>query len=189
MDNIALIGRDKTALIVIDMINDFVSGTLGCERALKIVEPVSRLCTLAREHDIPVIYTCDAHLPSIDKEIMLWGEHAMVGTKGADVIPELSPHDNDYMITKRRYSAFFQTGLKLLLDELGVGRLILCGLQAHLCVQHTCADAFQWGYGITIPKDCTDAVTARCYAQAIAYMQETYGANITTVDKLAESLA
>lgn len=58
----------KNATIVVDIINDFVTGVLRTERAEKIIPRVKRLLEFAREKKIPVIYTCDTHLPGVDNE-------------------------------------------------------------------------------------------------------------------------
>ena len=107
----------KYAILVVDMLNDFVTGPLGCDRAKAIVNPTKLLLEEARKKNIPVIFCNDSHLKGIDKELKLWGDHAIKGTKGAEVIPELPIDDKDYVILKRRYSSFFQTDLDLLQIE------------------------------------------------------------------------
>ena len=79
------------AVIVIDVLNDFVKGTQKCARASRIVEPLERLVQGARHAKIPVIYCNDAHIKGIDRELEIWGDHALVGTEGAEVIDELKP--------------------------------------------------------------------------------------------------
>lgn len=51
----------------------------------------------------------DAHLPNLDKEFEIWPVHAVVDTKGAEVIDELKPKESDYVVRKRKYSVFFET--------------------------------------------------------------------------------
>ncbi len=70
------------ALIVTDMLNDFVHGALKCERAATLVPVLQSLLAGARRAEIPIIYSNDAHLP-VDVEIGVWGEHAMAGTADA----------------------------------------------------------------------------------------------------------
>ena len=83
----------KEAIIVVDMLNDFVTGALTCDRALAIVPHVKKLLDGARENNIPVIFCNDCHLPEIDGEFKIWGPHAVKGTKGAMVIPELDVNE------------------------------------------------------------------------------------------------
>jgi len=174
----------KKAVIVVDMLNDFVTGSLACERAQRIIAPMQKLVEAAREHGVPVIYSNDAHLPGIDHELELWGEHAMAGTPGAQVIGEIAPTESDYVVPKRRYSGFFQTDLNILLRELGVDTLIITGLHAHMCVRHTCADAYQWGYSVVVPTDGVESFTQEDFDGGVKYLKETYAADITDIDHI-----
>lgn len=177
----------KRAILVVDMLNDFVTGALKCDRGLAIVPKTAELLRGAREKGVPVIFCNDAHLKGIDHELKLWGDHAIAGTKGAEVIPELELCDKDYVVPKRRYSGFFHTDLDLLLKELGVDTVILTGLHAHMCVRHTAADAYQLGYGIVVAKGATDSFTEEDYLYGIKYLKEVYGAEITDVDSLLKT--
>lgn len=175
---------DRTAVIVVDMLNDFVSGPLKCERAPRIIPHLQDLLKAAREKGVYVIYVCDAHLKGIDHELELWGDHALAGTEGAGIIPELEPTDEDFIIRKRRYSGFCGTGLDILLRELHVGTVIITGMQAHICVQHTVADAFYLGYRITVPTDGIEAFTGEILEREYGYLKEMYGAELATVDEI-----
>lgn len=178
----------KYAVLVVDMLNDFVTGALKCDRGLKIVPKTKQLLAGCREKGVPVIFCNDAHLKGIDHELKFWGDHAIAGTKGAEVIPELDLCDKDYVVPKRRYSGFFQTDLKLLLDELKVNTVIMTGLHAHMCVRHTSADAYQYGYDVVVAKDATDSFTEEDYNYGIKYLKETYGAEISDVDSILKML-
>ena len=77
----------KQAILVVDMLNDFVTGALKCDRGLAIVPKTAQLLDGARKVGVPVVFCNDAHIKGIDHELKLWGDHAIVGTKGAEVIP------------------------------------------------------------------------------------------------------
>ena len=179
---------DHAAVLVVDMLQDFVYGALTCERAVAIVPATARLLGAAREADIPVIFCNDAHLPKIDKELEIWGDHAIVGTPGAEVIPELDLCDKDFVVPKRRYSGFFQTDLDILLRELGVDTVIVTGLHAHMCVRHTSADAFQLGYNVVVAKEATDSFTEQDYLYGLDYLKTCYGADAYTNDELIAAM-
>lgn len=175
---------DHAAVLVVDMLEDFVYGVLTCERAVAIVPATARLLDAARETGHPVIFCNDCHLPGIDRELTIWGDHAIKGTKGAEVIPELKLCDKDYVVPKRRYSGFFQTDLDILLKELGVDTVIVTGLHAHMCVRHTSADAFQLGYDVVVAKEATDSFTEQDYLYGLDYLKTCYGADAYSNDEL-----
>jgi len=179
----------KTAIIVVDVINDFVTGALGSKRAEKIIPNVKRLLDSARKKKVPVIYTCDSHLQGLDDEFEVWSPHAILGTKGAEVVDELKPKKDDFVIRKRRYSSFFGTDLDTLLRELQVDTVVLVGLVTDICIQHTAADAFFRGYKVVVPKDGVETVSDEAQKASLEYMKKNYGAKITTVEKLLKELA
>lgn len=178
--------KNKVAILVVDMLNDFVTGALKCERGLAIVPQTAKLLDGARKAGVPVIFCNDEHLKGIDHELKLWGDHAIKGTKGAEVIPELNLSESDYVVPKRRYSGFFHTDLDLLLHELGVDTVIMTGLHTHMCVRHTSADAYCLGYNVWVATDATNSFTKEDYDYGIKYLKEIYGAECYTVDELLD---
>ena len=90
----------STALLVVDMLNDFVDGTLANPASAATIAPIARLADEARRAGWPVIYGNDAH-QSGDLEFKVFGEHAVAGSKGAEVIPRLAPVDGDLVVPKR----------------------------------------------------------------------------------------
>lgn len=173
------------AVLIVDMVKDFVYGKLKTERAQWIIPPIQRLAAQARKTGRPVIYVGDAHLP-IDPEMDIWGEHSMRGTEEAQTIHELEPQGGDYVLEKRTYSAFYETGLDLLLRRLGVDTVILAGLHTNICDRHTSADAFHRGYKVVIPRDCVQALTDEEHESGLEYIKRIYGARITTSEELVK---
>lgn len=129
----------RTALVIVDMVNDFVDGVLGNPPAKEIVGPIATLVQAVRtSDDWVVVYANDAHVPS-DAELRVFPPHAIAGTPGAAVIGELRPEAGDRVVPKRYYSAFTETDLETALREHAVGRLVLVGQHTDCCVQHTSA--------------------------------------------------
>jgi len=176
----------RQAVLVVDVINDFVSGAMGSERAARVVPNIRRLLDHARERGIPVVYVTDAHLPGIDHEFNLWPSHAVEGSEGAQIVEAIAPKAGDYHLKKRRYSAFHETGLDGLLRELKADTVIITGLVTDICVQHTAADAFFQGYRIVIPRDCVEARSDEEQEAGLRYMERNYGAETTTSEKLIQ---
>ena len=179
---------ENPAVIVIDMLNDFVTGKLTAKRAKNIIPNIKRLVEAARKNGVPVIYSNDAHYQQDVEVTRKWGKHAIKGSKGAEVIPELQPEQKDYVVEKRTYSSFFETGLDPLLRSLyndeGVKTVILCGLHTNICVRHTAADAFFRAYKIIVASDGVEAFTQEDHEQGLKYLEYVYNAKIMTVDEL-----
>jgi nicotinamidase/pyrazinamidase len=142
------------ALLVIDMLNDFIKkgGSLMVPGAERIVPKVREVLGEARRAAVPVIYIADAHLPD-DSEFEVWPSHALQDEWGGEVIDELAPLKGDFMIRKRRYSAFFATDLDLLLRERGILHLYLAGVLTNICIYATALDASMRGYGVSVFRD------------------------------------
>ncbi len=174
----------KYAVIVVDMLNDFVIGPISSPRVHHIIEPIKKLCEKARAEGIPVFYANDSHTPEIDKEFRVWGPHAVEGTPGAEVIEELKPQKGDYIIPKKTYSAFFETPLELILRERGVDTVVITGWQADCCCRHTSADAFFRGFDVVVPKETTDTDTEEGYCGGLEYIRKIYGGTICSVEDL-----
>jgi nicotinamidase-related amidase len=184
---------DKPAVILVDMLNDFVTGKLEIKRAKNIIQPLQRLVVAARKNNVPVIYSNDAHYPQDVEVTRKWGDHAIKGTEGAKVIPELEPDPaTDYIVEKRTYSGFFDTGLDSLLRSLykgeGAKTVVLGGLHTHMCVRHTAADAFFRGYKIVVASDGVEAFTAEDHAQGLKYLEAVYSAKIQTVNEIIQEI-
>ena len=130
---------NRPAVIVADMLVDFVTGALANPPSQECIEPIARLLSAARERGWPICYANDAHLPG-DMEETLWGLHALAGTPGAQVIPELAPQPGDFAFPKRWYSGFHETGLDMYLKQSGIDTVILTGQHAQFVLVELEAD-------------------------------------------------
>lgn len=171
------------ALLIVDMVNDFVTGKLPCPRAKRIIPNIRRLAEAARDADVPVIYVNDAHLPK-DFELKIWGPHSMRGTKGAEIIPELKPGKDDYVLPKQTYSAFYETSLDSVLRAHGVESLVITGLHSNICCRHTSADAFFRGIQPILPEDGVDALTQQAHEEGLEYIRTIYQGHIVDTEKV-----
>lgn len=177
----------KPAVIVIDMLEEFVHGRLRSPEAEEIIPVIRRIIDKAREKNVPVIYVADSHFP-VDHELRVWGPHALKDSGGARIIDELAPGDRDYVLYKRSYSGFRDTGLDMLLRDLGIDTVILTGIHTHICVLHTAWDAFYHGYHVVIPRDAVAAFSREDHEYALKYMEKVYGAEITDSSRVLEML-
>jgi nicotinamidase-related amidase len=171
------------ALIIVDMLKDFVDGELANPRAQRIIEPLQRLLAHAREQGWVVVFSNDAHRPG-DPELKVWGEHAMEGTPGAAVVEELEPQKDELVSPKRTYGAFDETGLADLLRERNVDEVVITGQHTHICVRHSSYGALRYGFDVIVPRDAVCAFEGVDEDDALEYLKMAYHAEITTVDEL-----
>jgi len=181
----------RYAVLVVDMLYEFVRGRLRSPQAESIVPNIVKIVEKAREKKIPVVHVVDAHLPTDIEVRFIWGHHAMKGSPEAKIIPELEPKtDLEFVLEKRWYSGFRDTGLDSLLRDLEVTDLIITGIATNICVLHTVADATYHRYKVYVVKDATAAIglidtAEKEHEYALMYMSLVYKANIvTTADVL-----
>jgi nicotinamidase-related amidase len=163
--------------------------------ATPTIERIDALAEAARRRkDWIVVYGNDAHHPD-DLELRVFGEHAMVGTPGAQVIDELAPASQDIVVPKRYYSAFSQTDLEATCLVHTVRRVVIVGQHTDCCVRHTSYDAFLRGFEVVVPADATavfeplseEPVEAR-QERALDYLRTFYGVSVVrTADLLGET--
>lgn len=172
---------DKSALLIIDMLNDFVreGAPLEVPETRKVIPHIDRKVSRAREEGIPVIYICDKHREDNPEfKLKIWPPHAVAGTKGAEVVEELKPLKGDHIVTKENYSGFFQTDLDKLLKKLKVDHLILTGCVTNICILYTAADAMMRGYSITVPSDCVAGLNKEDHDFALRQMKAVLRAEV-----------
>jgi nicotinamidase-related amidase len=168
------------ALLIIDMLNDFIKpdGALYCgKRAEEIIPEIERLKKEFKEKGYPIIYLCDAHDPN-DEEFSAFTPHCIKGTKGAQVIDELSPAGDDLVIYKTRFSGFYRTDLEAVLRSLGVEELYLTGVCTSICVMDTAADAFYRGFKIKIPVKAVADFDEEFHNFALKRLEKVYKAEL-----------
>jgi len=168
------------ALLVVDMQKDFCyrGGALYINGAEEIFEATKKVVRSARGK-MPVIFTQDWHRED-DEEFKLWPKHCVMETEGAEIIDELEAEKKEYFIRKRRYSAFFGTDLDLLLRELKIEEIFICGVATNICVLHTAGDAAIRGYKVSVIKDCTKALSDYDYEYALRHMKNVFNAEMIT---------
>ena len=175
----------RTAVLVVDMQNDFgaVGGMFeragidvsGIAAAADATQPVLKA---AREAGIPIVYLKMEHAPDLSDAGPADGPHwikhipARVGDKvrapdgsesrilvrdtwNTEILEELAPEPGDRIVSKHRYSGFFQTELDDVLRELGARHLLVTGCTTSICVESTVRDAMFRDYSCIVLEDCT----------------------------------
>ena len=169
------------ALLIIDMQNDFVArgAPICCAGATEICGPIEMLRRIARGAGVPVIFTQERHRAQmVDFGLELdYGEplHCLEGTTGPEFYPTLTPEPEEFVVAKRRYSAFFATDLEILLKGLGVDTLILTGVATDVCVRATAQDAQQLNYRVFVVPECVAGTTAARHEAALDNIAYVFG--------------
>lgn len=149
----------KRALLIIDMLNDFIQddAPLCVPGGKEIIPNIQQEIERAHQEEAPVIFVCDNHTEA-DPEMKVFPLHAITGTQGAEIVPELNPGTNENVVKKTRYDGFYQTNLEKLLITLGIRELTLTGVATEICINYTGAAAIMRGYKVDVPDDCVKAL-------------------------------
>ncbi len=177
--------KSKTAVLVIDVLGGSEGVTPGLEEMASNSVAIAKA---ARAAGMPVVFTCDAHLPGIDRELELWGDHGIAGSEAARPLAAFEVNERDYVLPKRRYDGFFQTDLELTLRELGVDTLIAVGCDTNICVLQTLAGAYFRGFKTIVPADATATFLVGTQEGGLEYFTRCYDTRVTTTEALLELL-
>ncbi|MEA2148397.1 MAG: biuret amidohydrolase [Solirubrobacteraceae bacterium] len=158
----------------------------GERRAERIVELVAS----ARAAAVPVVFVQEVHkrtLLDFGRELDgVERVHCLEGDEATELADGLAPRPDEYLIRKRRYSAFFATELELVLRSYGARTLVLVGGLTDVCVHYTFADAHQHDYHCRVVTDCVGGSSQRAHdaaLEAMAYLQRD--SHVTSDDLLA----
>ena len=190
----------RSALIVIDMQNGFINPeSAQCIAGAKATVPaLAAVINNCRARGIPVffvtrVYRADGSDVEHSRfESWLRGGKAMSpGCRdeiSAEMPAEFGECERDYHIIKPRFSAFFHTGLDLMLRRLGIDTVILTGTTTPNCIRTTCYDALSLEYNVAVIEDCTSSATAEIQAANIFDMKNI-GAQILTAEEFISGAA
>lgn len=178
---------DKSALVVIDI----QKGIFALDRKLEpnnsatVIANVSRLVNKFREAGLPVFLV---HVTSIDGKDMLhpvldqppqWGSSPRPAD-WQDFVDEIKPTQNDIVIVKRQWGAFYGTELDLQLRRRKVETIVLCGVSTNIGVETTGRDAYQRGYNQVFASDAMAANSKDEHDASVKYIFPRMGLTRTT---------
>jgi nicotinamidase-related amidase len=174
--------KEKRALLVIDMLRDFVlpKASLEVPETRKILPALGRRIRRARRNGELVVYVCDSHRKR-DPEFsrMGWPPHAVAGTPGAAVVPKIAPEPGDVVVEKTTYSGFHRTALHAVLRRNGIGKLSLSGCVTNICILYTAADAVLRGYEVDVDEKIVAGLDPASHAFALDQMERVLGVRVT----------
>lgn len=161
-----------TALIICDVISDFTFP--GAQRFLprlkKIAPVIGRLRDRADAAGAAVIYVNDNVGAWRSDRASVLGTAMSTTSRMPREVQQILPRDDDYLLLKPQYSAFFGTPLDSLLFHLGVSRLVVTGIATEICVLFSAHDAYLRGFGLHVPRDGCAGISDEAHASSLALM-------------------
>lgn len=179
------------ATLVIDLQVDFFSWHPRLmQNRSRLSSHVNALAAIARRRQSPLfwikqIFAADLHdAPLAVRES---GQRITVeGTDGAQLLPELAVNESDFIIVKKRYSAFFGTELDALLRRMACEQVVIAGINTHACVRTTAIDAYQRDYKVLLARDCIESYDEVHHDASMRYMDGKIGIAMTNRQLEAE---
>jgi nicotinamidase-related amidase len=168
------------ALIVVDMLNDFVdeNGALYCgETARDIIPFIRKRIAAYRSQGQAVIYLRDAH-DEDDREFEKFPRHCVAGSWGSEIVEELAPLPGEPVLAKKRYSGFFGTALEKVLSDLQISEVEVVGVCTSICVMDTVGGLANRDYPIVVPAHGVADFDQGFHEFALKRMEQLYGARI-----------
>lgn len=167
--------RMDFALLIIDVLVDFFERVpeLSAQRA-RLVAATNQLTEAVRGAGQPVIWVRQEFRPDLSDAFLDMRRRGValtiVGTEGSKILPELKQAASDHVVVKKRYSAFYGTGLDDLLAALGARALVIGGINTHACVRTTVIDAYQRDYDVTLASECIGSYDAEHHDITVRYL-------------------
>jgi nicotinamidase-related amidase len=161
----------------------------GSDRHARILSIVAA----ARAAGVPPVFIQEVHkrtLVDFGRELDgVEGVHCLEGDVATELADGLEPSRDEYLIRKRRYSAFFATELDLVLRSYGVETLVLLGALTDVCVHYTFADAHQLDYRCRVITDCVGGSSRTAHEAALEAMRYLQRDCLVTSDEVLAAFA
>lgn len=172
------------ALVVVDMLYDFIDGSLACGNAQEAVSQTLQF--IRKEKDYPILFIRDFH-PANHSSFAAqggpWPPHCVQGTRGAAIHEDLAPFaEEDLMFYKgtdparEQYSGFegcnaAGQSLSEVLELMEIKNVLVCGIATEYCVLNTAEDLLKAGFQVHVLKDCLAWVDPQGHVDALKKME------------------
>ena len=204
------INKAETAIIVIDLANEFVreGGRVYVESAKSTLPANKKLIDFFRANNMPVIYTKTydrswnlrvqfanfrdpkrledkVHVPGHKRFFPDVGKELDV----TDVVDEIYPQEQDYIIEKELLNSFNNTNLDLLLRSLGIRNLVVTGTLTHICVESTFKAAFELQYRPVMVSDAVSTWLPDSFVKQLFEVYRQMWGRVMTADEVIGELS
>ena len=185
----------NSALVVVDMLYDFIDGSLACKNADNAVRnTLAYIDTQTKgqggeAHEIldtfPILFIRDHHPAdhsSFKEQGGIWPAHCVAGTRGGEIHQDLAPYASEELTFDKgcdrnieQYSGFEAVNnadqpLSEVLELLDTTDVYVCGIATEYCVRNTCEDLLKAGFRVHLLKDCIAYVNIDGHKKAIEEM-------------------
>lgn len=173
-----------TALIVIDLLEDFFDADLWPQSAIpaaraRLVEKTNDLTACCRAAEVPVLWFRQEFKPDLSDAFLNMRKkglrYTIAGTPGCQLLSDLHREPSDIVLLKTRFSAFYRTQLDAELARLKVRTVILAGITTAWCVRSTAVDAYQRDMEVIVAEECVAAFTDETHLSSVAAMEGYLG--------------
>ena len=198
--------RDRTAVLVIDPVNDFLSEggaawdlTRGTVKKNDVVAKLRRVIDGAHDRNLPVLFAPMAYTEEdyaaeelqrrtgINR-IMFERRMFLAGSWGADFHPDLQPADGDVILEPHKGTDVMETDLPDHLERLEATHVVVCGMTANLCCESTGRHLAEHGFDVTYLSDAIGAENLPAYEAAIHVNYPLIGNAVMEVDEFLAAI-
>jgi len=206
----------RSALVVVDMQNAFASkggmldiAGVDISDAARVVRVIVDVVAVARTAALPVVYLQMAYKPDLSnsggpqapnwhkelglrvmsERMELSGKLLVEGTWDSAIVDELTPHADDLVVTKTRYSGFARTNLDEELRARGIQHLFFCGITTNVCVETTLRHAFVLDYWPILLRDAAMPAGPPAMHEATVFNVESFFGWTIGADEFVSALA
>lgn len=189
MANDLKIRKESTALVVIDLQKGIVRREAQPYPAQVVVEKAAELVKAFRKHSIPIFFVhvdFSGGLPiQVESDAVL--PHSKPADDWSEFVPEMGVTENDLVVTKRQWGAFYGTDLEQQLRRRKIDTIVLCGIATNYGVQSTARFAYEFGFNQIFVEDATTDLSEEAHRVAFQYMFKRMG-RVRSTKEVLEAL-
>jgi nicotinamidase-related amidase len=186
------IDRSATALVIIDLQKGVTAMPVEPYTAATVIANAARLADAFRRHGMPVFPVRVASSPDGKDRLnpITAGENPWANRKMApdwsEIVPEIGPHEDDIVITKKQWGAFYGTELELQLRRRKIAAIVLCGISTCMGVESTARFAYEYGFQQIFAEDAMAAQSSARHAHTVQFIFPRMGRVVSTEDILED---
>ena len=184
--------KTKTALVVIDLQKGIAAMPTAPYEAKSVIANAAKLAEAFRKNNMPVFLVRVSGSPDGKDRLnpIVDGENPWANRKmpadWSEIVLEMGPEENDFVITKKQWGAFYGTELDLQLRRRKIDNIVLCGIATNIGVESTARFAFEYGYQQIFAEDAMASRSAEEHNFTVKTTFPRMGRVRSTEDVLAE---